>query len=229
MTYLPPTKLPSDFPRYQDSNRRLRLLPHLTSPLQPPFLRPCLPANPIRLSSPGHPVPNPTQPEPLRRGSHFGKRARLGTQCRVAAAIRQDPECVGFSAREISAGHIRWVETVREVGAVKWVVGHGYEDEFGENRRIVQHAFNYIYSASSAAYSCPVSMTSGACHLVRFHLDSVPTDHPFHELYAKLTARENSWVSAQWMTERAGGSDVRNSETVAVYSPLPPKLANLVA
>ncbi|ODM21541.1 hypothetical protein SI65_02385 [Aspergillus cristatus] len=87
--------------------------------------------------------------------------------------------------------------------------------------------FNYIYSASSAAYSCPVSMTSGACHLVRFHLDSVPTDHPFHELYAKLTARENSWVSAQWMTERAGGSDVRNSETVAVYSPLPPKLANL--
>lgn len=82
---------------------------------------------------------------------------------------------------------------------------------------------NYIYSASSAAYSCPVSMTSGACRLVRFQLDSMPADHPFHELYAKLTARENSWISAQWMTERAGGSDVRNSETVAVYSPLTTK------
>lgn len=66
-------------------------------------------------------------------------------------------------------------------------------------------------------------MTSGACRLVRFQLSSVPVDHPFHELYAKLTARENSWVSAQWMTERVGGSDVRNSETVAVYSPLSSK------
>ncbi|KAL3441755.1 hypothetical protein BJX65DRAFT_313485 [Aspergillus insuetus] len=103
------------------------------------------------------------------------------------------------------------------------VVALGYEDAFGEYRRIVQHAFNYIYSASSATYSCPVSMTSGACRLVRHHLSSVPADHPFHYLYAKLTSREDPWVSAQWMTERVGGSDVRNSETVAVYSPLPSK------
>lgn len=66
-------------------------------------------------------------------------------------------------------------------------------------------------------------MTSGAARLFRHQLPSVPADHPFHELYAKLIARENSWVSAQWMTERPGGSDVRNSETVAVYSPLASK------
>lgn len=66
-------------------------------------------------------------------------------------------------------------------------------------------------------------MTSGACRLVRFQLDTVSKDHPFHYLYAKLTARENPWISAQWMTERAGGSDVRNSETIAVYSPLSSK------
>ncbi|CAL5872837.1 uncharacterized protein PFLUO_LOCUS7106 [Penicillium psychrofluorescens] len=114
----------------------------------------------------------------------------------------------------------------KELG--KWglkngVVGRGYEDEFGPYRRVVQHAFNYIFSAASAAYSCPVSMTSGAARLFRHQLPSVPADHPFHELYAKLIARENSWVSAQWMTERPGGSDVRNSETVAVYSPLASK------
>lgn len=63
-------------------------------------------------------------------------------------------------------------------------------------------------------------MTSGAARLVRHQLSSVPSDHPFHELYARLIARENNWISAQWMTERPGGSDVRNSETVAVYSPL---------
>jgi alkylation response protein AidB-like acyl-CoA dehydrogenase len=62
-------------------------------------------------------------------------------------------------------------------------------------------------------------MTSGAARLVKKQLPNLPPDHPFHELYARLTARENNWISAQWMTERPGGSDVRNSETVAVYSP----------
>lgn len=66
-------------------------------------------------------------------------------------------------------------------------------------------------------------MTSGAYRLVQFQLDTVPKDHPFHYLYAKLTARENPWISVQWMTERAGGSDVHNSETIAVYSPLASK------
>lgn len=66
-------------------------------------------------------------------------------------------------------------------------------------------------------------MTSGAARLIRSQLASVPADHPFHELYARLIARENNWISAQWMTERPGGSDVRNSETVAVYSPLTTK------
>ncbi|KAJ5636905.1 uncharacterized protein N7484_010218 [Penicillium longicatenatum] len=108
-------------------------------------------------------------------------------------------------------------------GIKQGVVGLGYEEEFGSHRRIVQHAFNYIFSASSAAYSCPVSMTSGAARLVRSQLASVPADHPFHELYARLVAREDNWISAQWMTERPGGSDVRNSETVAVYSPLTTK------
>lgn len=63
-------------------------------------------------------------------------------------------------------------------------------------------------------------MTSGAARLVQHQLFDLPHDHPFHELYERLVARENNWISAQWMTERPGGSDVRNSETVAVYSPL---------
>lgn len=66
-------------------------------------------------------------------------------------------------------------------------------------------------------------MTSGAARLVRHQLPGLPSDHPFHELYARLIARENNWISAQWMTERPGGSDVRNSETVAEYSPLSSK------
>lgn len=82
---------------------------------------------------------------------------------------------------------------------------------------------NYIYSASSAVYSCPVSMTSGAARLFQHHTKDLPQSHPFYELYRRLTARENSWISSQWMTERPGGSDVQNSETVAIFSPLSDK------
>lgn len=66
-------------------------------------------------------------------------------------------------------------------------------------------------------------MTSGASRLVWHQLSSVPSDHSFHELFARLTARENNWISAQWMTERAGGSDVRNTETIATHAPLSSK------
>ncbi len=66
-------------------------------------------------------------------------------------------------------------------------------------------------------------MTSGAARLVAKQLGSVPPEHPFHEIYRLLTAREGNWISSQWMTERPGGSDVQNSETVAVYSSLPIK------
>lgn len=82
---------------------------------------------------------------------------------------------------------------------------------------------NYTYSASSAVYSCPVSMTSGAARLVAKQLIDKPPSHPFHEIYRRLISRESNWISSQWMTERSGGSDVQNSETVAVYDPLPVK------
>lgn len=55
-----------------------------------------------------------------------------------------------------------------------------------------------------------------------FHqLRHLPPEHPFHEVYRRITAREGNWISSQWMTERPGGSDVQNSETFAVQSPLP--------
>ena len=114
----------------------------------------------------------------------------------------------------------------KEVG--KWgirrgVVALGYGEDFGPYRRIAQHAHNYIYSASSAVYSCPVSMTSGAARLFQQQIKTLPGEHPFHQIHKKLIAREDNWISAQWMTERPGGSDVQNSETVAVYSPLQSK------
>ncbi|KAJ5156938.1 uncharacterized protein N7482_008038 [Penicillium canariense] len=36
-----------------------------------------------------------------------------------------------------------------------------------------------------------------------------------------ISETDDHWTSGQWMTERAGGSDVHNTETWATYSPLP--------
>ena len=103
-------------------------------------------------------------------------------------------------------------------GAENGVVARGYEPEHGSHRRIVQHAFNYIFSAASAVRSCPVSMSSGAARLVSKLLRDQPDDHYLHAVYKRLVSRSDPWVSAQWMTERPGGSDVQNSETFATHS-----------
>jgi alkylation response protein AidB-like acyl-CoA dehydrogenase len=66
-------------------------------------------------------------------------------------------------------------------------------------------------------------MTDGAARLLSQFTSNLPPSHPFHEAYQRLTARTEAWTSGQWMTERAGGSDVQNTETWARYSPLPKK------
>ncbi len=82
---------------------------------------------------------------------------------------------------------------------------------------------NFLYSSSSAVFSCPVSMTSGAGRLLGRQLKDLPLQHPFHEVHRRITTRDSNenWISSQWMTERPGGSDVQGSETFAVLSPLP--------
>lgn len=66
-------------------------------------------------------------------------------------------------------------------------------------------------------------MSDDAAKLLPEFLPGLPPAHPFHEAYNRLIARTDNWTSGQWMTERAGGSDVQNIETWATYSPLPQK------
>ena len=66
-------------------------------------------------------------------------------------------------------------------------------------------------------------MSDGAAKVLSEFLPGLPPAHPFHEVYNRLIARTDNWTSGQWMTERAGGSDVQNTETWATYSPLPQK------
>ncbi|KAJ5787663.1 hypothetical protein N7457_002653 [Penicillium paradoxum] len=107
-------------------------------------------------------------------------------------------------------------------GARHGVVSLGYDHTYGVHRRTVQYAAVYLFAPSSAMYRCPMSMSDGAAFVLSQRLKDLPSDHILHTVFRRLTSRgDDYWTSGQWMTERAGGSDVQNTETWATYAPLP--------
>ncbi|KAL2824187.1 acyl-CoA dehydrogenase/oxidase C-terminal [Aspergillus pseudoustus] len=71
--------------------------------------------------------------------------------------------------------------------------------------------------------SCPISMTDGAALILSQEISrqSLPPDHAFAVTLRHLLSRGGDfWTSGQWMTERAGGSDVANTESWATRSPV---------
>lgn len=85
----------------------------------------------------------------------------------------------------------------------------------------------HIWEASCANTLCPAAMQDGAARLLQLHLaknDFEPTQRRvMQDAFDRLTSRDPSraWTSGQWMTERSGGSDVSQTETVATYAPFP--------
>ena len=72
-----------------------------------------------------------------------------------------------------------------------------------------------IFAPASGLFSCPLAMTDGAARTI----EAVGQVDALEEAYANLTSRDphRFWTSGQWMTEKAGGSDVSQAtETVAL-------------
>ncbi len=101
------------------------------------------------------------------------------------------------------------------ISAEEGLVAIGYERQYGACSRLYQFAKLYLFHPSSAIYSCPLAMTDGAARLIEVFGDAELPDGPFH----RLTSRDPKrfWTSGQWMTERTGGSDLADSETVARF------------
>jgi alkylation response protein AidB-like acyl-CoA dehydrogenase len=93
------------------------------------------------------------------------------------------------------------------------MVAAAYEPRLGAFARTHQFAIVHILAPSLDVYSCPLAMTDGAARtlLASGNAELVERYVPL------LTTRdpERMWTSGQWMTERTGGSDVSQSETVA--------------
>ncbi|KAK3326358.1 acyl-CoA dehydrogenase/oxidase [Apodospora peruviana] len=124
-----------------------------------------------------------------------------------------------------------WRE-LQKFGFEKGFVAHNYEhpnrEILGPYSRLVQFIRCHLWEASCASTLCPAAMQDGAARLLQRHLltgdNMSPTQRRvLQNAYNHLTSRDpaKAWTSGQWMTERTGGSDVSQTETVAVYDPYP--------
>ncbi|MGB5695008.1 MAG: acyl-CoA dehydrogenase family protein [Polyangiales bacterium] len=93
------------------------------------------------------------------------------------------------------------------------LVAAGYDSELGPHARTHQHVLNYLVQASLDTYSCPLAMTDGAARTLLDSGNQALIDHALPRLLSRDPA--TMWTSGQWMTERIGGSDVGQTETVA--------------
>ena len=101
----------------------------------------------------------------------------------------------------------------QKICAEHGLVAAGYDRELGAFARIHQHVLNYVAQASLDTYNCPLAMTDGAARTLLDSGNQTLIDHALPRLLSRDP--ETMWTSGQWMTERIGGSDVGQTETVA--------------
>jgi alkylation response protein AidB-like acyl-CoA dehydrogenase len=105
-----------------------------------------------------------------------------------------------------------WEEAER-LAAEYGLIATAYEQKHEHYSRIHQFALAYLFAPATDFYSCSLAMTDGAARTLlaagnnALLLDALP----------QLTTRNPDyfWTSGQWMTERVGGSDVSQIETIA--------------
>lgn len=122
-----------------------------------------------------------------------------------------------------------WRE-LKNIGHREGVVAVSYEEGDDDddddvnryNRRVHQFGLSHVWNCTATMTPCPMAMTDGAAKLLRLHLDDADGDQPglnsvLREAYRRLISRDplEAWTSGQWMTERTGGSDVSETETIA--------------
>jgi alkylation response protein AidB-like acyl-CoA dehydrogenase len=102
---------------------------------------------------------------------------------------------------------------LHEIAALEGLIAIGYKRAQGEYSRLYQFSKLYLFHPSSAFYTCPLAMADGAARVLEIH--GSETLHK--EAFSHLTSDspQEFWTSGQWMTEKAGGSDVGNTGTEA--------------
>uniref|UniRef100_UPI00066FF318 acyl-CoA dehydrogenase family protein n=1 Tax=Frateuria defendens TaxID=2219559 RepID=UPI00066FF318 len=133
---------------------------------------------------------------------------------RAAASTRRQPVLTQWDAwgRRIDRIELTpaWLEgphvTTRHA-----VLAAGHEAH--EHARVEEFARVYLYHLASEFYTCPLAMTDGAATALKTAGNVALTERALPHFLSRDPAA--FWLSGQWMTENAGGSDVGNTETLA--------------
>jgi putative acyl-CoA dehydrogenase len=148
--------------------------------------------------------------------TQFGKRVANEFIDWARDAEVNKPQLIQFDAWGKRVDEIKvsegWLKLER-VAAEDGLVAIGYERKYGEYSRLYQFVKLYLYTASSAIYTCPLAMTDGAARLIEVYGNDFLKEHAFKGLTSRKP--ETFKTSGQWMTERTGGSDVSRSMTFA--------------
>jgi alkylation response protein AidB-like acyl-CoA dehydrogenase len=91
------------------------------------------------------------------------------------------------------------------------VLAAGHEPH--ADARLEEFARVYLYHLASEFYTCPLAMTDGAATALKASGNAALIDRALPHFLTRDPAV--FWLSGQWMTENAGGSDVGNTETMA--------------
>jgi acyl-CoA dehydrogenase len=78
---------------------------------------------------------------------------------------------------------------------------------------VAKYVFQYLFVQGEFGLMCPISVTDTSIHLIRKYADAATREY----LLSRMLATDPAllWKGTQFMTEKAGGSDVGAIETVA--------------
>ncbi len=146
----------------------------------------------------------------------FGKKCATEFMEWARDAEVNEPKLIRFDAYGNRVDQITvsqgWLN-LEKVAAEQGLVAIGYEREYAEFSRLYQFVKLYLYTPSSAIYTCPLAMTDGAARLIEVYGDEDLRANEFKALTSRNP--ETFKTSGQWMTERTGGSDLSRSMTFA--------------
>jgi putative acyl-CoA dehydrogenase len=146
----------------------------------------------------------------------FGARVPKEIEALGLEAERDLPQLTQFDAWGTRIDDIRMSPAWKELDSIaarEGMVAIGYERKYGPASRLLQFAKLALFHPASAFYTCPLAMTDGAARVIELSDLSQLKDRAFRFLTSRVPGE--FWTSGQWMTERAGGSDVSRTEVTA--------------
>ena len=154
--------------------------------------------------------------------SRFGARVctdvwKLSRECEAEPPFLRQTDAWGNRMQEQIVTCPAW-KAQKVVSAEEGLIALAYNREHQQFSRLHQVVKLYMYGPASGMYGCPLAMTDGAAKT----LEGLAGDHRLEGPLRHLTSGDPGqfWTSGQWMTEKAGGSDVGSgTETVAVPQP----------